>query len=160
MTLHFFNKSINRIDTSEGTITMHSLFIPYFIEMLLMNLIGTINTIFLSSFSDQSVAAVGAASQLIGMILTFYGVVSSGASIVISQNLGAGNRDLASDTAIISVIFSGTISFIIGMGLSFFAYPILSMMNLEDAVLRQAVDYFKICTHTQCNNILKFTITF
>lgn len=145
MTLHFFNKSINRIDTSEGTITMHSLFIPYFIEMLLMNLIGTINTIFLSSFSDQSVAAVGAASQLIGMILTFYGVVSSGASIVISQNLGAGNRDLASDTAIISVIFSGTISFIIGMGLSFFAYPILSMMNLEDAVLRQAVDYFKIC---------------
>lgn len=57
--------------------------------MFLMNLMSTVNTFTLSFYSDEAVAAVGSAGQFMGMILNFYSVISTGASIVISQNLGA-----------------------------------------------------------------------
>ncbi len=123
---------------------MASLFFPLFIEMILINMIGTVNTIFLSHSSETAVAAVGASSQLIGMIQTFYGVVSSGASIVISQNLGAGNNKKATDAALISIAFSAVLSVFLGTVLSIFAGSILGRMNLTGEVLTQATGYFRI----------------
>ena len=39
---------------------------------------GTVNTLVLSHYSDEAVASVGAANQLMGMIFTFYTVISTG----------------------------------------------------------------------------------
>lgn len=97
MSLFSYDKSLNKMETPGGVITLTSLFLPFFIEMILTNSMGTINTLALSRYSDRSVAAVGAAAQLMSMIFTFYGVVSAGASIVISQNLGAGKNKTAGD---------------------------------------------------------------
>jgi putative MATE family efflux protein len=113
--------------------------------MILINLIGTVNTIFLSHSSDQAVAAVGSASQLLGMILTFYSVVSSGASIVISQNLGAGNKEKAANAAAISILFSAVLSLLLGFVLAVFSSSLLSMIHLKNEVLTYAVSYFRIC---------------
>lgn len=121
-----------------------SLFLPYFIELVLLNMIGTINTIFLSHSSETAVAAVGSSSQLINMMQTFFGVMSSGASIVISQNLGAGNRKRASQAASISILFSVTLSAIIGLIFSVFAGNILGAMNLTGEVLKQGITYLRI----------------
>lgn len=59
-----------------------------------MNLMSTVNTFTLSFYSDEAVAAVGSAGQFMGMILNFYSVISTGASIVISQNLGAKRKKM------------------------------------------------------------------
>ena len=126
------------------TLTLSALFIPFFIEFIMNNMIGTVNTIFLGHYSDQAVAAVGASAQFMGMILTFYGVISSGASIVISQNLGAGNPDKASNTAVLSVLFSSLLSLFLSMLLALFAPSILAMMQLKQELLTQAVTYFRI----------------
>lgn len=64
--------------------TLSRIFVPFFTEMLLLNMMGTINTLMLSHYSDDAVAAVGSATQLLGMILTFYTVIGTGASIVIN----------------------------------------------------------------------------
>lgn len=144
MKLSFYDKSINRIETESGTLTLSSLFFPFFIELVLINMIGTVNTVFLSHSSETAVAAVGSCSQLNNMIQTFYSVVSSGASIVISQNLGAGNKKRASDAAMISILFSAVLSMFIGAAMSLSAGSILSRMNLTGDVLRQATDYFRI----------------
>ena len=145
MTFRLFDRRLSRLETPEGVLTVRSLFFPYFIEMILINMIGTVNTIFLSHTSDLSVAAVGAASQMLGMILTFYGVVSSGASIVISQNLGAGKQQKASNAAVISILFSAAFSIFIGIILALFANSILTMMHLKEEVLTEASAYFQIC---------------
>lgn len=139
------DKRINRLETPEGVLTLSSLFFPFFIEMILINMIGTVNTIALSHYSDSAVAAVGASSQLMGMVFTFYGVISSGASIVISQNLGAGNKEKAANAAVISILFSSLLSILMGTLLAVFANPILSMMHLKDELLAQAVTYLRIC---------------
>jgi putative MATE family efflux protein len=113
--------------------------------MVLTNSMGTINTLALSRYSDNSVASVGAAAQLLLMIFTFYGVVSAGASIVISQNLGAGKIKTAVDASIISIFFSASMSILLGGILSLNARPILTLMNLKDHLLEDAVTYFRIC---------------
>lgn len=139
-----YDKSLTTMETPQGTLSLSKIFFPLLVEMLLLNTMGTINTLMLSHYSDDAVAAVGAASQLVSMILTFYTVISTGASIVINHNLGAGNQKSASDAAFSSIITCGVISIIVGTVLSMAARPILGLMHLEAHVLEYAVTYFRI----------------
>mgnify|MGYP001106698277 FL=1 len=95
--IQLYDKNLCRVETSQGTMTLSGIFIPFFLEMFLMNFMGTVNTFMLSFFSDDAVAAVGTASQFSGMIATFYAVIGTGASIVISHNLGANEKKPAAD---------------------------------------------------------------
>jgi len=142
--LFHYDKSLLTLETPQGTLSLSKLFLPMFAEMLLLNTMGTINTLMLSHYSDDAVAAVGAASQLLGMILTFYTIISTGASIVINHNLGAGNQKHASDAAFASIVSCGIISLVMGIILSVAAKPVLSLMHLEEQVLDYAVTYFRI----------------
>lgn len=139
-----YDKTLAAFETENGTMTLPRIFLPFFLEMLLLNMMGTINTLMLSHYSDEAVAAVGAASQMTGMIMTLYTVISTGSSIVINHNLGAGKKETASDAAFSSIVFCGGFSLLLGTLLSFFARPLLGMMHLEAHVLDYAVSYFKI----------------
>ena len=139
-----YDKSLGTVDTVQGRLTLSKIFIPLMVEMLLLNMMGTINTLMLSHYSDDAVAAVGTASQLISMILTFYSVINSGTSVVINHNLGAGKKKAASDAAFSAVIFCGVLSLVMGTILARFAEPIMSMMHLEPHINEFAVTYFKI----------------
>lgn len=125
--------------------TLSKVFFPFFLEMFLMNLMSTVNTFTLSFYSDEAVAAVGAAGQFMGMIITFYTVISTGASIVISQNIGAGKTKSASDAAFCALTVSASLSFLISFLLGFAARPLMSLMNISGDVLDYAASYFGIC---------------
>lgn len=144
MKFFHYNRELSIVRTSHGTLTLSKIFVPFFTEMLLLNLMGTINTLMLSRYSDEAVAAVGSATQLLGMILTLYTVISAGASTVINHNLGAGNTKTASDAAFTSILFCGTFSLILGTSLSLCARPLLGLMHLEGQVLDYGVTYFRI----------------
>lgn len=150
MAVFSYDKQLNKIETPTGTITLSSLFLPFFIEMILINTMSTINTISLSHYSGDSVAAVGAAAQVMNMIYTFYGVVSAGSSIVISQNLGAGKQETAEDASIISIMTSAALSILLGAVLALSAVPLLTLMHLKGDLLHQGVLYFRICITFSC----------
>ena len=69
--------------------------------------------------------AVGSAGQFMGMILNFYSVISTGASIVISQNLGAKKEKNASDAAFCALFAGAGLSVLLGATLSFFSMPLM-----------------------------------
>lgn len=142
--LKLLNKDLTGIKTAEGYITLGGLFVPFFIEQILMNLMSTVNTLVLGHFSDDAVAACGAAGQVLGFLYTFYAVISGGASVVISHRLGEGNERAAGNAAYTSFLFSGVFSFTISIILSLFSRPLMSAMNLEGEVLEMAVSYFDI----------------
>ncbi len=144
MKLRWIDPEVMSVNTREGRLTLGTLFVPLFIEQLLMNLMGTVNTLVLGRYSDEAVAAVGAANQVVTLIFTFYAVVSGGTSIVISHRLGAGKRKEASDAAFASLCFSGALSLVCGLALAAFAEPIMAMLNLQGEVLSMAVKYFQI----------------
>ena len=140
-----YDKSLSRIETPQGTLTLVSVFLPFFVEMLLTNSMGTVNTLVLSHYSDEAVASVGAANQLMGMIFTFYTVISTGASIFISHRLGAKQKEAASDAAFTSIFCGLSLIHVVGTVLAFFAHRLMEMMQLSGQVLEDAAVYFRIC---------------
>ena len=64
--------------------------IPVFIEMALVMMLGAVDTVMLSRYSDNSVAAVGLDNQLMSLVFLVYQFFSMGASILCSQYIGAG----------------------------------------------------------------------
>lgn len=141
----FYDKNLCRVETSQGTMTLSGVFIPFFLEMFLTNFMGTVNTFMLSFFSDDAVAAVGTASQFSGMIATFYTVIGTGASIVISHNLGAGKREQASDAVLSALVFGALFSFVVSIVTAALAKPFMMLMHIEGDVLSNAEIYFSIC---------------
>ena len=140
-----YDKSLSHIDTPQGTLSLFSIFLPLLVESLLTNSMGTVNTLILSQYSDDAVAAVGAANQLLSMIYTFYTVISTGTSIFISHRLGAKKKDQASDAAFTAIFCSFALSLLVGSVLSLFAVSLMGMMNLTGQVLEDAALYFRIC---------------
>lgn len=136
--IRFYDSSLGKVETPQGTMTLSKVFFPFFLEMFLMNLMSTVNTFTLSFYSDEAVAAVGAAGQFMGMIVTFYTVISTGASIVISQNIGAKKLKSASDAAFCALTASAVLSFIISSILGFASRPLMSLMNIHGEVLDYA----------------------
>ena len=143
--IQLYDKNLCRVETSQGTMTLSGIFIPFFLEMFLMNFMGTVNTFMLSFFSDDAVAAVGTASQFSGMIATFYAVIGTGASIVISHSLGANEQKTAADAAVSALIVGGLSSLAVSAAASVFARPFMTLMHIEGTVLDDAETYFKIC---------------
>ena len=91
--LFSYDKTLGTVETSQGTMTLTKVFIPFFLEMFLMNFMQTVNTFMLSYFSDNAVAAVGAAGQFSSMIYYFYSVIGTVVSICLCHHLGAGKKN-------------------------------------------------------------------
>ncbi|MCI5649253.1 MAG: MATE family efflux transporter [Fusicatenibacter sp.] len=140
-----YDKTLGCVETPQGTMTLSKIFLPFFLEMFLMNLMGTVNTFTLSYFSDNAVAAVGAASQFVGMLSTFYTLIGTGASIVISHNLGAKNQETASDAVFCALTVGGILSLGLSLLMSLLAEPCMRLMHIEGEVFADAVVYFRIC---------------
>lgn len=70
-------------------LTLFALTWPIFIELLLHMLMGNADTLMLSQYSDQSVAAVGVSNQLLSLVIVMFGFISTGTAVLIAQSIGA-----------------------------------------------------------------------
>ncbi|WP_335870040.1 MATE family efflux transporter [Bacillus sp. 2205SS5-2] len=129
---------------NQKKLTLFSLTWPIFIEIFLHMLMGNADTLMLSQFSDESVAAVGVANQILSIIIVMFGFVATGTSILIAQNLGAKNDGTAGE---ISVVALGA-NLVFGLALSgvllLFSQPLLMLMDLPGELLPEAAIYLKI----------------
>lgn len=66
---------------------------PIFIEMLLFMMMGNIDTLMLSKFSDLAVAAVGNANQMINTMVMVFTVTSTATGVMVSQYIGAQQKE-------------------------------------------------------------------
>lgn len=69
------------------------LVIPIFIETLLIMMLGAVDTVMLSQYSVESVAAVGVVNQIVMFAFLIFEVINIGTSVLCSQYLGAGMRN-------------------------------------------------------------------
>ena len=65
---------------------------PIFVEQGLRVLIGTVDTFMVSHLSDDAVAGVGVASQVITFFIIIFAFIGIGSSVVITHYLGAKDR--------------------------------------------------------------------
>ena len=60
---------------------------------------GSADTLMLSQYSDNSVAAVGVSNQLLNLLIVMFSFITTGTTIVIAQLLGAGRKQEATQVA-------------------------------------------------------------
>jgi Na+-driven multidrug efflux pump len=115
---------------NQKKLTLFALTWPIFIEILLHMLMGNADTLMLSQYSDESVAAVGVANQILSLVIVMFGFVATGTSILIAQNLGAKNNKTAAEISIVSLGANLVFGIILSILLYVSGKPLLRMMDL------------------------------
>ncbi|MCM2987623.1 MATE family efflux transporter [Bacillus safensis] len=117
---------------------------PIFIEISLYMLMGSADTLMLSQYSDNSVAAVGVSNQLLNLLIVMFSFITTGTTIVIAQLLGADRKQEATQVAYVSLGTNFLISFIISLLMFVLAVPILHMMGLSSELMPDAAVFLQI----------------
>ena len=81
-----------------------SLTIPIFFELLLITIVGNIDTIMLGHYSDKAVGAVGGLSQVLNIQNLIFGFVNLATSILCAQFIGAKNNKKVQEVITVSLI--------------------------------------------------------
>jgi putative MATE family efflux protein len=118
--------------------------IPVFIEMALVMMLGAVDTVMLSRYSDNSVAAVGLDNQLISLVFLVYQFFSMGAAILCAQYIGAGLRK-----RLVQVVgMALTVNLMLGLAvralLFFKAEALLHLMGLRPELMDDGLIYLRI----------------
>ncbi|WP_295237370.1 MATE family efflux transporter [Veillonella sp.] len=79
---------------------------PIFIEIFLQMLIGNIDQFMMSHYSQEAVAAVANANQVMNIFIMLIIVMSTASTILIAQYLGAKNPDKINEVTTVSIAFN------------------------------------------------------
>jgi putative MATE family efflux protein len=117
---------------------------PLFIEILLYMLMGNADTLMLSQYSDNSVAAVGVSNQILSMVIVMFGFIATGTAILVAQNLGAKMDDDAREVAAVSIGANLVFGLILSAAVFIFSEQLLRVMDLPPELFDEANSYLKI----------------
>ncbi len=107
---------------------------PIFVENLLRTSLMSVDTFMLSRYSESAVAAMSIVNNLAFFIQLLYLMASIGASILISQNLGAGNRRQAGLLGVGSMSLIVAVSVAVSAAVALLAGPVLDLYHLDPDV--------------------------
>lgn len=138
---------------------LRQLFFPIFIEVLFFMLVGSVDTLMLSTIGDDKVGAVGAANTYLSVFTISFSVISTGVMAVMTQYIGAGKNGVARQARNIGVIFNGVIGGILSLVLLFFSEPILRVLGTADKLLEHATIYMCIVGGTSIFTALTPVVT-
>jgi putative MATE family efflux protein len=125
-------------------VTLMSLAIPIFFEVVLFMTLGVVDTLMLSRISDQAAGAVGIANQLINFTNIIFTIISVGAAILIAQFIGAKKWVDCHMTIIVAYVVLTIIGLICSIGLFFFGPDLLILIGITPGLMGYASDYIRI----------------
>ncbi|UOE93229.1 MATE family efflux transporter [Alkalihalobacillus sp. LMS39] len=125
-------------------LTLFALTWPIFIEIFLHMLMGSADTLMLSQYSDEGVAAVGVANQVLSLIVVMFGFIAVGTSVLIAQYIGARQEQEAGRIAVVSLVANFAFALLLSIGIALFSSPILKLMNIPAELMEPAMVYLII----------------
>lgn len=119
---------------------------PFFFANLLQTLYGTVDTLVVGNFgSTASVSAVSCGAQLLAIVTYFILGLTGGATVLVGQFLGAGEKKQAGRIIGVATCLFIVLS-VIATGVMLLTYkPILSAMNVPPEAMEEAVAYTMVC---------------
>lgn len=118
--------------------------IPVFIEMALVMMLGAVDTVMLSRYSDNSVAAVGLDNQLISLVFLVYQFFSMGAAILCAQYIGAGLHKRLVQVVGMALAVNLMLGVAVSALLFFKAEALLHLMGLRPELMGDGLIYLRI----------------
>ena len=142
-----FKKMNSNIDMTIGTPwkCIVSFTLPMLLGNIAQQLYATVDSIVVGRYvGDNALAAVGSTLPVVNMLLVLFVGIASGVTIMVSQYLGARDRESLSKTIGTSI----TVTFLSCVCLIIFALPFirpaLKMLKTPDAILKDSGDYLTI----------------
>ena len=118
---------------------------PLFVETALFSLLGSVDTIMLGKYSDNAVAAVGVANQIIWMFNLLFGITTAGTSILIAQYLGArSEKKTIIQVSGISIAINLIIGIIVSVLMFLGGRSIMKFLNSPPEIIELGVQYLYI----------------
>ena len=119
--------------------------IPLLVGNLFQQLYNTVDSIIVGNYvGSQALAAVGASTPIINLLVGFFMGIATGAGIIISQFYGAKDEKRLREsvhTALALSILAGIFLTVVGM---MFSPWILRIMGTPDEVLQDSVLYLRL----------------
>ena len=117
---------------------------PIFIENLLAMLIGNIDSIMLSNYSETAVGGVGNANQILNLLTLAFSIIASATGVIVAQYLGAKLLSKMNEIYTVSIFFNLVLSGLISLIILLFSGAIFNLMNVPADLLPDALSYMKI----------------
>jgi putative MATE family efflux protein len=138
---------------------LRRLAVPIFIETLLIMMLGAVDTLMLSRYSDEAVAAVGVVNQLVTFAFLVFEVINIGTSVLCAQYLGAKLQRKMVQVVGVALVLNIVIGLLISALLHFGATMLLSLMGLREQLMDLGVSYMRIVGAFAFFQALSFTVS-
>lgn len=139
--------------------TLFGLAFPMVVEFFFQRMFTVADTLVLSSYSDNAVASVGYADQILNILFLIYQVIASGTSILLAQAVGAKDTKKQSDICTAS-LWLGLIMGLLSSLIIFLSRNVLlSLLNVDLSLFSHASDYLSTMALGQIFTCLFFILT-
>ena len=127
-----------------GKKNLISLIIPIFFELLLVTVVGNIDTIMLGYYSDEAVGAIGGITQLLNIQNVIFSFINMATAILTAQFLGAKDYKRVKQVISVSLVLNVLLGLILGGIYLFFWESLLQKINLPGELIGIGKYYFQM----------------
>ncbi|MDA3730388.1 MATE family efflux transporter [Niameybacter massiliensis] len=117
---------------------------PIIVELLLQMLIGNVDQMMISRYSQTSVAAIGNVNQIMTLLLITFNIITMATTILVSQFLGSNNKEKVSEIYSLATYTNLFFSIVLGSIMIIFHKPIFTLMNMPAELYQDATIYIVI----------------
>ncbi len=119
--------------------------VPMLIGNIAQQLYNTVDSVVVGQFvGDNALAAVGSAGPIVNLLIVLFVGISVGASIMVSQYLGARNREALSSTIGTSIVLTAIASLVVMALGTVAARPLLRFLNTPGTIIDWCTSYLQI----------------
>ena len=144
--------------TSEAYKNLIRIALPSVCEMVLMSLMGSIDTMMVGTIGTQAIASVGLVNQPRMLMLCMFFALNTGITAVVARRKGQNNREDANKalrTSLTIVLMLSVVMLIIAM---LFARPLMRLAGAKADTIDDAAMYFMIVTSVLPFNCLSMAM--
>lgn len=118
--------------------------LPSIIEMVLMSLVSSVDTMMVGELGPAAIAAVGLTGQPRMLMLTFFFAINIGVTSIVSRRKGENRREEANHTLRNALILISFLSIFIMIFALIFSRPLMMLARAEEDTIENAELYFRI----------------
>lgn len=142
--MKLYDSSLSTIVEEGHSIKLTTIASSKMLERIFILLLGTVNSIMLSGYSQDAVAIANISNQIINFCIMLPDMVVIGANICMSLAFGRNNRPLAGKISATASVADVVLSLFLSVFVILFAKPLLLLMNTEAQLLEAAIGYLRI----------------
>lgn len=129
---------------------------PIIGENLLQTAVGAVDTFMVARLGAAAVAGVGSASALVFFLISILSAVDIGATVLVSQAIGAGDRSRANVLARQAIAWGLILAIPLSIGMFFAAPTLIGLLGADADVAHAATTYLQVTAGGSAALLLSF----